>query len=201
MFWPDAPPEASRNRLHVTVHALRADLQAASPVPVVAFEHGYRLNPEMDVRLDAEEFERASAHGRRAEEENDAEAALAAYRDAVGEYRGDLLCDYPYSDWTLLLREHYRVQMLDVLDRAARLAFATGRYPESVKVGQQLLALDFCREDLHRLLMRAYARLGRPHLALRQFELCLRQLREELDMAPAQETVELYSRIRSRSAV
>jgi DNA-binding SARP family transcriptional activator len=200
-FWPDAPPDACRNRLHVTMHALRADLQAASPTPVVIFEDGYRLNTELDIRLDIEEFERAIARGKQAERENDVEAALAAYRCVVREYRGDLLSDHPYSEWALLPREHYRFQMLDALGRAARLAFDTGRYPESVKAGQRLLALDFCREDLHRLVMRAYARLGQPHRALRQFELCLRQLRQELDMAPAQETIELYSRIRRRSMV
>jgi len=36
-FWPEAPSDASRNRLHVTLHALRADLQAASALPVVVF--------------------------------------------------------------------------------------------------------------------------------------------------------------------
>jgi DNA-binding SARP family transcriptional activator len=199
-FWPDAPPDASRNRLHVALHTLRGDLQAASPVPVVVFQHGYQLNPELDIRLDTQEFERAAARGERAERE-DINVALAAYQDAVREYRGDLLSDHPYEDWTLLPREHYRVRMLDVLGRAAQLAFDAGRYPESVQAGQRLLALDFCREDLHRLLMRAYTRLGRPHLALHQFEICSRQLRQELDMAPARETVELHTRIRARLAI
>jgi len=200
-FWPDAAPDASRNRLHVTLHTLRTDLQEASRVPVVLFDRGYLLNPELDVRVDTEEFERASAHGGRAEKEGDVEAALVAYREAVGEYRGDLLSEHPYDDWTLLPRERYRVRLLDVLGRAAQLAFATGRYVESVESGQRLLALDFCREDVHRLLMRAYARLGRPHLAVHQFEICARQLREELKMAPARETVDLYGRIRARSTV
>jgi Bacterial transcriptional activator domain len=110
-----------------------------------------------------------------------AEAALAAYRDAAGEYRGDLLSEHPYDDWTLLLREHYRVRLLGMLGRTAQLAFATGWYLESVESGQRLLALDFCREDVHRLLMRAYARLGQLHLAVHQFEICSRQLRQELE--------------------
>jgi len=197
-FWPDAPPEASRNRLHVTMHALRADLQSASPMPVVLFNHGYKLNPELDVRIDTEQFERAAARAKQAENDGDIESALGGYRHAAREYHGDLLSDHPYDDWTLLPREHYRVKMLDVLGCAARLAFDDGRYPESVETGQQLLALDFCREDLHRLLMRAHARLGRPHLAMRQFEICSRQLRRELDMAPAGETIDLYDRIRAR---
>jgi DNA-binding SARP family transcriptional activator len=200
-FWPDAPPEASRNRLHVTLHALRADLQSASPIPVVLFNHGYKLNPELDVRLDTEEFEHAAARAKQAENDGDIEAALGAYRHAAREYHGDLLSDHPYDDWTLLPREHYRVKMLDVLGRAAQLAFDDGRYPESVETGQRLLALDYCREDLHRLLMRAHSRLGRPHLAMHQFEICSRQLRRELNMAPAGETIHLYDRIRARLPV
>lgn len=201
VFWPEAPPDASRNRLHVTVHALRADLQAASPVPVVLFDHGYMLNPELEVRVDAEEFEREAACGRQAERAGDTASAREAYRRAARHYRGDLLSDHPYADWTVLPREHYRVTMLDVLGRAAQLDFDDGRYAESVETGQQLLALDFCREDLHRLLMRAYTRLGRPHLALHQYEICSQELRRELGMAPAGETVDLYDRIRSRLPV
>jgi DNA-binding SARP family transcriptional activator len=200
-FWPDTPPNASRNRLHVALHGLRTDLQSASPVPVVLYDHGYTLNPELEIRLDTEEFERMAARGKQAEQDGDIEAALSAYRAAVQEYRGDLLSDHPYDGWTLLPRQHYRVRMLDLLGWAAQLAFGVGRYAESVETGQRLLALDFCREDLHRLLMRAYSRLGRPHLALHQFSICSRQLRHELDMAPARETMELYDRIRARSPV
>jgi DNA-binding SARP family transcriptional activator len=200
-FWPDAPPDAARNRLHVALHTLRVDLQKASPVPIVLFEHGYMINPELAVRLDTEAFERAVARGKRAERDGSVDAALAAYRDAAREYRGDLLSDHPYDDWTLLPREHYRVRMLDALGQIVQMSFDAGRYAEAVAAGQRLLALDFCREDLHRLLMRAYSRLGRPHLALHQFEICARQLRRDLDIAPAPETVGLYERIRARSLV
>jgi DNA-binding SARP family transcriptional activator len=200
-FWPDASPAAARNRLHVAMHAMRADLRTVSPVPIVVFERGFSLNPRLDVRLDVEEFERAAARGEHAEQRGEPDTALTAYRDAAREYRGDLLADYPYDDWVLLPRERYRTRMLDVLGRAAQLAFDLGRYPETVDAALRLLALDAYREDQHRLLMRAYARLGRPHMALRQFEICSRELRRELEMAPARETVELYGRIRVRSPV
>lgn len=200
-FWPEATPEAARNRMHVTVHTLRADLHAASDVPVVVFDHGYLLNPDLDVRLDVEAFEDGAARGRTAEEHGNVEAALAAYRQAAREYRGDLLGDHPYDGWTLLPRERYRILVLDVLGRVAELAFDAHRYTEAVETAGRLLAVDFCREDVHRLLMRAYTRLGWQHLALHQFETCTRQLRRELDIAPALETVELYHRIRARTPV
>jgi DNA-binding SARP family transcriptional activator len=93
------------------------------------------------------------------------------------------------------------VRLLDTLGRGAHLAFEAGRYAESVAAAQRLLQLDFFREDLHRLLMRTYCRLDRPHMALRQFDACSDQLLRELDIQPANETVELYHRIRARAAV
>ena len=153
------------------------------------------------ISLDTEQFESTAECGMRAEKDDDVNAAMVAYQSATVEYRGDLLTDYPYDDSTLLPREHYRVLMLDVLGRVAQLDFDTGHYSASIEAGQRLLALDFCREDVHRLLMRAYVRVGRPHLAIHQFEICSRQLRRELDMAPALETVNLCGQIRARSAV
>jgi DNA-binding SARP family transcriptional activator len=200
-FWPDASPEASRNRLHVTMHALRADLQTASTVPVIRFDRGYQINPELDVRLDTEQFQVAAARAAAAEATGDAEAALRAYRDAADCYRGDLLGDHPFEGWTLLPREHYRVRHLELLGRMAEVAFDTGRYAQALEIGQRLLELDFCREDLHRLMMRTHTRMGRPQAAVHQFEVCTDQLRRELGMTPAHETVDLYERIRSRSPV
>jgi DNA-binding SARP family transcriptional activator len=200
-FWPDATPEVSRNRLHVTMHALRADLQTASSIPVIKFDRGYQINPELDVLLDTEQFQASAARGAEAEAAGDAEAALRAYRDAAERYRGDLLSDHPFEDWTLLPREHYRVRHLELLGRMAELAFDTGRYVQALEIGHRLLALDFCREDLHRLLMRTHTRMGRPQAAVHQFEICTDQLRRELGMTPAHETVDLYERIRSRSPV
>jgi DNA-binding SARP family transcriptional activator len=200
-FWPDATPEVSRNRLHVTMHALRADLRTVSPIRVIQFDRGYRINPELDVLLDTEQFQASAARAEGAEAAGNAEAALRAYRDAAERYRGDLLSDHPFEDWTLLPREHYRVRHLELLGRMAELAFDTGRYVQALEIGHRLLALDFCREDLHRLLMRTHTRMGRPQAAVHQFEICTDQLRRELGMAPAHETVDLYERIRSRSPV
>ncbi|WP_306206430.1 bacterial transcriptional activator domain-containing protein [Actinoplanes sp. RD1] len=201
VFWPDAPPAAARNRLHVTVHTLRADLQAASTVPVVDFDHGYRIHPGLGVVLDTEQFQFAAARAAAAEALGDTEAALRTARAAVTLYRGDLLAEHPFEEWLTLPREHFRVRALELLGRTTQLAFDTGRYAEALAAGGRLLALDFCREDVHRLLMRAQARLGRPQDAIRQFERCVGQLRRELGMAPAAETIDLYQRIRSRTPV
>jgi hypothetical protein len=43
--------------------------------------------------------------------------------------------------------------------------------------------------------------MGWHHLALQQYETCIDQLRRELGIVPAAETVELYRRIRTRAPV
>ena len=201
VFWPDASPASSRNRLHVAFHALRADLRTAGSMPVVVFDHGYRINPDLRVTLDTEMFDSSIARAEDAEDGGGRATALAEYRRAVNCYRGDLLAGYPYEDWTLLPRQRFRVRLLDTLGRAAHLEFDAGRYVDSVAHARHLLELDFFREDLHRLLMRSYCRLGRPHLAIRQFDECSRQLGRELGIEPDAETVDLYRRVRERASV
>jgi DNA-binding SARP family transcriptional activator len=199
--WPDVAPEVARNRLHVTLHGLRRDLRTASALPIVVFDQGYGLNPELDLRVDTETFEAALASARLAQTAGDRETALTVFQEAVDAYQGDLLSDEPGDDWILLRREQLRVAVLDARGACARLSFELGDYDRCIGSSQELLGLDFCREDLHRLLIRAYARLDQPHLALRQFELCAQQLRAELEMEPGRETVALLERVKARLPV
>ncbi len=47
VFWPDASPEAARNRLHVALHNIRQKLRAVTDILVVIFEDGaYGLNAD-----------------------------------------------------------------------------------------------------------------------------------------------------------
>ena len=195
-LWPDAPAATARNRLHVALHRLRADLALVDPRPVLVHERGYGLDPAVRVVLDTERLERYADTGDEALRAGDAHAALAAYLGAVDCYSGELLATERDEEWTLLAREHYRVRLLEALGKAAQLALDLDRPALAVDLGRRLLALDFCREDLHRVLMRAYARLGQPHLALRQYATCTRQLRLEFGLDPAPETVALFDQVR-----
>jgi DNA-binding SARP family transcriptional activator len=200
-LWPDVPAETARNRLHVALHRLRADLVAVDPRPVLVHEQGYAVHPEVEVHLDTDRFERLANAADEALRRHEPVAALTACLGAVDCYGGDLLAGERDDEWALLAREHYRVRLLDVLGKAAHLASDLDRPALAVDLGQRLLALDFCREDLHRLLMRAYARLGQPQLALRQYQTCVRQLRLEFGLDAAPETVELFDQIRCQQPV
>ena len=60
---------------------------------------------------------------------------------------------------------------------------------------RRALEADELREDVHRAIMRCYARAGRPAEALFQYRFCREVLRRELGIEPSAETIELYRQI------
>jgi DNA-binding SARP family transcriptional activator len=200
-FWPDAAPGVVRNRLHVALYGLRQDLRRLTDHPIVVHgPGGFGLDAGISLWLDTEEFENALATGR-GQRPGAPDQALGWYETALALYRGELLADAPFEEWAHVYREWLRLQYLETLDQVAQGRFAAGRYADCLDACQQLLPGELCREELHRLAMRCYTRLNQPHLAVRQYHQCERQLRDDLGLEPAEPTRQLYERIRRRELV
>ena len=201
VFWPDGAPGVVRNRLHVALYGLRKDLRALTDHPIVVHgQRGFSIHAGIDLWLDTEEFDKALAAARR-QLPGSSDSALAWYETANELYRGELLADAPFEEWALLHRERLRLQHLEALDQVARLRFAAGRYADCLDACQRLIPGDLCREEIHRLMMRCYTRLNQPHLAVRQYHQCERQLRDDLGIEPTDPTRQLYERIRRRELI
>jgi DNA-binding SARP family transcriptional activator len=201
-FWPDAGLEAARNNLNVAMHNLRQALRSVTRLPVISFEDGvYYLEPSLEIWLDVEEFDRCVKEGRQLEAKNELATAIAEYEISINLYRGDLLADSPYEEWTVLERERLRVAYLDTLDHLSQIIFSQERYSACVALCQLILSRDICREDAHCRLMRCYTRLGQFSLALRQYQVCVEALQTELQVNPTPETTWLYEKIHHHEKV
>jgi hypothetical protein len=66
----------------------------------------------------------------------------------------------------------------------------------SVRLCERMLRIDPLREDNHRRLMLAYFLAGRRPDVVRQYDVCVRLLRSELDVGPAPGTEALYRQLR-----
>ncbi|MFN8598146.1 MAG: BTAD domain-containing putative transcriptional regulator [Anaerolineae bacterium] len=202
VFWPNADPDSARNRLNVSLHHIRQALRNITDIPIVLFEEGaYCINPEFDLWIDAEEFDRHVRKGHQLEAAERLPAAIKEYELARDVYQGDFLADEPYEDWPVLTRERLRTDYLDMLDRLSRIYFDQGRYTDCVAMCQSILSHDDCREDAHCRLMQCYSRQNQRYLALRQYQVCVKALRTELDVEPASATTQMYERIRRRERV
>lgn len=124
--------------------------------------------------------------------------------EAVALYRGDFLDGFVVRDapefehWMLAEQARLKAIMLSVLQElAGRIANegAAGR-AKAIAYTERLLQLEPWREEAHRQLMLLLAEDGRRGAALAQFESCRSALEEELAVAPGEETVTLFERIR-----
>jgi DNA-binding SARP family transcriptional activator len=197
-FWGDSPESVARKNLRTDIWRIRAVLepQGVEPgsclavcqdeVALSASEHHWLDIEEFECRLD----EAASA---------DDERAAVLLRAAVELYRGDLL-EGLYDEWCIFERERLRLRYLEALERLIRHHHARGEWTDAAAYGQRLLAHDALREHVHRAVIRCHLALGDRAAALRQFETCVRLLRQELEVEPAAETLALAAEARGGHA-
>ncbi len=195
-LWPEADERSGRERLKVTVYALRRQLRAAGMSGDIVETSGeaYVLRREA-VWVDAEVFQRCVNEGSAKQRQGQWEKALHSYREAQRLYRGDYMEENIHADWCAEERGRLREVHLEMLASMAECYAACGRYSEAVSLYRSILVDDPCREGIHRTLMTHLVRLGRFDSAVAQYHHCARILAEELDVEPMPETRHLYEQI------
>lgn len=163
-LWPDRMVEQAAPQLHKMATYVRKAL--GDKESVVFRDDNVMLWPDVDITIDAVEFE---------------EAAATSRHEAVDLYVGDLLPDDLYEEWVGARREHLRGLQLSVLRDLGR--------------WEQVLELEPADEEAHIALMRALMKDGRRLAALRQFERLDAALQEDLGVSPSDEALALRAEI------
>ncbi len=197
VFWPDADVESARRNLHQAIYSLRQTLRQVQPDLQVILSEGdhYQINPDLRLWLDFEEFERRVKAGRRLESAGKIAEAMAEYVGAEELYRGDFLEEDLYEDWTSQQRERIRAAYLDLADRLSARYAQAGDHAAAMLLCRKILEMDKCHEQAHRWLMHCYQAVGQTNMAVRQYQLCVKALETELDVAPSAETQRLFKNI------
>ena len=113
--------------------------------------------------------------------------------------KGELL-EGQYHDWSFADGIRFRQVVLILLDKLIDHSVAHGQFESALEHGDLILRHDPARELTHLNLMRAYHALGDRTSAIRQYRRCCEALREDLDVAPSRDVVELYNRMRMGEA-
>lgn len=127
-------------------------------------------------------------------------AAMPEQTRAIDLYRGDLLDGFQsdtsvFDEWMATTRERLRRQVIDTVTRVLAHHESSGNAARAVMLAGRLVALDPLHEEAHRGLMRAFNRLGRPALALKQYRTLRHALRRELGVSPEPATEILVRKI------
>jgi len=173
--------------------ALRRLAGSAGSRLVVKTHGGYRFIPPPAAWIDVEAFlvairaasPQPSSAGR-------SDEALGRLEQALALYAGDLLADAPYSTWCALERESLHREFTGAALTLAKIRESRREFPRAIEVYRRVLDQDSSAEEADRGLMRCYAATGQRGLALRQYQDCIRRLRNDVDAAPSDETTALY---------
>jgi predicted ATPase/DNA-binding SARP family transcriptional activator len=189
-LWPAASPEQLRNTLHTALHHLR---RALGDPGWVSYRRGrYAVDRGRGLGYDVDDFDSRLAAAATAT----GSAAIRLLRSAVDLYSGDFLADLQVGEWALARRAQLRRAFEQALLALGRLLTADHRAADAVEVFHRLLAQDPLLEVGHRELMRAYMLLGERGRALRQYDVLVDLLADELRSAPSAETTGLYQQVR-----
>jgi DNA-binding SARP family transcriptional activator len=192
--WDGTAPVTAGKQVRNAVSDLRRLLTAAGPVIRPAGD-GYRLELA-GAALDLATFTGWTARARRLRDDARPDEAVAAYRSALGLWRGPGLAGLD-SRPLRALAAGLDEQRLEVLEECAELELRRGRHRSLVGELSELVAQNPLRERQVAQLMVALCRSGAPAQALTVYERTRRTLAEELGVSPGPALRQLHARILS----
>lgn len=198
-LWEDDPPAQAVASLQAYVSHLRRLLEPArsartAATVLVSQPPGYRVVVAPD-DLDAARFERLAEEGRRLLGGGAPERAAAVLAQALGEWRGPVLADFPDAGFAQAERERLAELRLVALEDRIAADLACGRHAAVVPELDRLAADHPYREGLHGLRMRALYGGGRQADALSAYRHARRVLAEELGVDPTPRLEALHQQI------
>jgi DNA-binding SARP family transcriptional activator len=182
-------PEA---QIQNTIGVLRRQLGSARDrIETVGRAYRFRI---AETELDTLRCKAKEARARTLRREGESDAAAAALREALAEWRGPALADLPGRAAGAIGRrlDEYR---LTLLEQRIDADIDSGRAPAAVEELRQLLAVHDNRQRLVGLLMRALHACGRTAEALDAFAALKERLADALGADPNRELVELHTAI------
>jgi two-component SAPR family response regulator len=191
-LWPDHHLDKAQGLFHTSLYYLRQiSKKIGCPDLVIYKNKQYELTTKL-FTSDKSEFQELVAAG--FNDETPTEKASDYLERAIALYRGDYLQELDYI-WLLSNREYLKNLYCEARLRLARYYINKNDHNRAIGHLELLVAMDPLAEEIHRLLMTAYAGLGSRSAIREQYQSLTRILEDELGLGPAKETQELYHQL------
>jgi two-component SAPR family response regulator len=197
-LWPEIEHKKAATYFHSTLYRLRQALNTDCGKDIVINTgKRYQLQPG-SFSCDHRRFEKLLALSLNS---NLHEMEIFGYLEAaVALYRNDYLTDFDFP-WVISEQEHLKHLHLEARLQLARHYLQKKEFIPAIEQLHVLLKLNPFHEEIHRLLMTAYAGLGN-HLALNeQYQNLTLLLHDEMGLDPAPETKELFCQLKDRGKI
>ena len=197
LFWPEYHQEAARAALSSTLWALKA----LDGDWLNADRETISLN-RAHLWVDADHWHSLLDECRTHHHPVDqvCPACLAPLTEAIQLYRGEFMAGFTlrdsvlFDEWQVFQTEGLHRKAVQMIEKLVRLHTAQGDLELAITYARRWLTLDPFHDPAHRQLMQLYAWSGQPAAALRQYQECVRLLKES-GLGPQEETTRLYQDI------
>lgn len=153
----------------------------------------YYWNPEYEVIVDAEEFERNCEQAK--ELKADIDGTIKCYENAIDLYQGDFLAKYAAMHWIVPLTTYYHSMFLTVVKKIAKLYVETKQYEKMEKVCTNALRYDSIDERLHCLLIQAMIYQNKLEFATEYYDRAEKMLYSTLGIRKSIKLKEVYDQL------
>lgn len=166
-FWPDAEESTANNNFKVTLSALNQALEPErppkeSPYFITRSGDQYQLNPQADIYLDIDEFERlARSHD------------LMDWESALDLYQGRLLEGEPLQEYFMSDTQYYHRLYLDILVKLIDASILQKDHEKALELSNRLVRQEPLLEVGYLYQMRIYDALGNTALVHKVYQQAL----------------------------
>lgn len=196
-LWPDEDYDNPFHILKNLVYRARVALKALcgedTPEFILFENNCYLWNSAIPCSMDTEIFDESWSIAKKAA--NDPELRLSQARRAFEQYTGTFLPSLSYSAWGLSKSAYYTSQYNQCVRLLAKELLKQEKYSDAIRVCEISIVYNPFEEDIHRLLLLAYARDGRYKSAAEHYQRISQQFYDEFGVTLSPETVTLYKEI------
>ena len=196
-IWPK-DNVSNKTNLYWGTTTLRSALRSLNPAfesALVRSHDTLSLHPDFPRWHDLEEFEKAVAEGQRLDAGGDLDGALTRFRLAGRVYRGPFM-EGCFHDFALEVRDRTEKLAFESFLRAAQIGLLRNQEEDAAEQAANAVELAPYRQDAHALRMRALIRLNRAAQVIELFHKLEKSLRDEYELEPTTELLELFTRAR-----
>ena len=202
LLWPESDQQAGHGALRSTLVYLR---QAIGKEWLNLDGDRVGLRDAPGLRIDVEQFHNlvheVTAHNHPPRQL--CEDCLVTLTEATDLYHSDFLTGFTLDDavefdaWQSFQTESLRLELAGALEMLAQGLAGRQQWEPAIGHARRWLALDPLNEAAHRLLIQLYAWAGDRASPVRQYQECVKVLREELDIEPEPQTTAIFETARS----
>ena len=189
-FWPEFTASKVSSNFHATLWRVR---RALGNKDAVIFEEGqYKLNPQMAVWYDVEEFEIALEKTQ--DQSSSVSERNSLLRSAIALAQSEFLEDI-FMDWSDVRRAQLLESLILAMRESAHWNFAQKRFEDARILYERILAIDPYQDQIHLDLMKCLVEAGAATAAKAHFKSYRELLTDELQAEPVEELRKYYEKI------